>query len=138
VAGSISRNDFVANAKTGRVVCFMAQPDTDGPAPLPHFGWTAKGELLVSHDQWITRLRIEHGRVVSDGYAVAPKGVGDVAPSPDGGDHMLVALVGVHSLPEVVASLPPRSGHAALHITGALQPLPVAPPRNYLAHLIWR
>jgi hypothetical protein len=138
LAGSIARNDFVANATTGRVVCFMAQPDVIGLEPLPHFGWTLKGELLVAHNRWITRLGIEHGRVLSEGYAVAPNGVANLAPSPDGGDHMLVALIGMQALPVVVASLPPRSGHAALHVTGKLRPLSLASPGNARPQLIWR
>jgi hypothetical protein len=138
LAGSKSRNDFVVDTVTGRVVHFMAQPDVIGPEPLPHFGWTANGELLVAHNQWITRLRIAHRQVVEEGYAVAPKGVGGIAASPDGGDHMLVALMGMGSLPEVVASLPPRSGQAALHVTGELRPLPIEPPSSFNTQLIWR
>ena len=138
LAGSLAGNDFVVDTTTGRVVCFMAQPDVIGFPALPHFGWTTKGELLVAHNQWVTRLRIAHGRVVDEGYAVASKGVADIAPSPDGANHMLVALIGMHSLPEVVASLPPRSGRAPLHVTGELRPLPLAAPSNYPAQLIWR
>jgi len=128
---------FATDTATGRSQCFVARPSLVSTFGAGHVAWTAHGDLLMTEYQYIGRFWIARGHVLDGGYVAAPLGVASIAAAPNG-EGMLVALSGHRSLTEVLAKLPPLLGHGPLRITGTVEVLPVAPPHNLSAQLLWR